>query len=283
MGVALASFVLTAGAVATFATFHARNLYANFRAQSLTYALVLADAAEEWLRLGDKEALERTARLMLLGSAVYIQVVSQGHVMVEVGRPGHTIPAATFSPPLPQAEYRSVSGQAPLLEVVIPLMGESSGYLRLGLDTGAVQAAARGALFLGLGLGLALNVVLNLVLWGLRPRTARPRTGTAASQRPALIIDEEKKQVLVGGQEVRLTPKQYAVLTLLAGQPGRVFSDREILAAVWPDSPFANAKDVKQQIYLIRKRLSEARPGAEEWIVTVPGFGYRLDVPMEER
>jgi len=56
-----------------------------------------------------------------------------------------------------------------------------------------------------------------------------------------------------------------------------VFSDREILAAVWPDSRYANAKDVKQHVYLLRKRLRDAKSGGEEMIVNVPGFGYRLE------
>ena len=59
-------------------------------------------------------------------------------------------------------------------------------------------------------------------------------------------------------------------------EPGRAFADAEILAAVWPDSPYANSRDVKQYIYLIRKRLSAAGLPATELLASVPGLGYRI-------
>ncbi|HEC63428.1 MAG TPA: helix-turn-helix domain-containing protein, partial [Candidatus Acetothermia bacterium] len=71
------------------------------------------------------------------------------------------------------------------------------------------------------------------------------------------------------------------LLRLLASSPGRVFSDQEILREVWPDSRYANSKDVKQYVYLVRQRLGKVRPGAEGMIVTVPGFGYKLVSPDE--
>jgi DNA-binding winged helix-turn-helix (wHTH) protein len=56
-----------------------------------------------------------------------------------------------------------------------------------------------------------------------------------------------------------------------------VFSEAEILAAAWPDSPYADARDIKQYIYLLRRRLSDVRSDGRDVIVTVPGFGYRLN------
>ena len=97
----------------------------------------------------------------------------------------------------------------------------------------------------------------------------------------ALEIFEDQKHVRLFGEPVRLSPKQFAFLRLLASAPGRVFSDREILREVWPDSQYANSKDVKQYVYLVRQRLGKVRPGAEGMIVTVPGFGYKL-VPPEQ-
>jgi len=87
--------------------------------------------------------------------------------------------------------------------------------------------------------------------------------------------------VTLFGEPVRLSPKQFTLLRLLASSPGKVFSDREILREVWPDSRYANSKDVKQYVYLVRQRLGKVRPGAEGMIVTVPGFGYKLIPPDE--
>ena len=77
-----------------------------------------------------------------------------------------------------------------------------------------------------------------------------------------------------------LTPKQFALLSLLAASPGRVFSDEEIIDAVWPASAYADGKDVKQYVYLLRRRLSQTGGEGSEIIVNVPGFGYRLEPPL---
>jgi len=91
-----------------------------------------------------------------------------------------------------------------------------------------------------------------------------------------------RKAAALNGVPLSLSPKLFSLLALLVSEPGRVFSDREILGAVWPASRYANAKDVKQHIYLLRKKLRGVQPGAEGMIVTVPGFGYRFEPPRRD-
>ena len=91
-----------------------------------------------------------------------------------------------------------------------------------------------------------------------------------------LRVEEATKRVSLFGQEVSLTPKQYALLSLLASEPGRVFSDREIIAAIWSESAYADSKDVKQQVYLLRRRLATVHPDGARLVANAPGFGYRL-------
>jgi len=81
--------------------------------------------------------------------------------------------------------------------------------------------------------------------------------------------------VTLAGVPVPLPPKQYALLRLLASEPERVFTEEEILAAVWPDSPYADSKDIKQCVYLLRRRLGKE---GGRIVVNVPGFGYKLAV-----
>lgn len=92
----------------------------------------------------------------------------------------------------------------------------------------------------------------------------------------SLEIDDERKAVRLRGQPVDLSPKEYELLKLLASQPGRVFSDQEILARVWPEGSLASASDVKRYIHLLRRKVEDdpANPGL---IVTVRGFGYKLE------
>ncbi len=97
-----------------------------------------------------------------------------------------------------------------------------------------------------------------------------------------LVIDESSKSVLLNGKSVRLTPKQYALLSLLASDAGRVFSEREILETVWAESDYADSKDVKQYVYLLRRRLAEASDSGGMLVVNVPGFGYKIEYSQLE-
>lgn len=104
----------------------------------------------------------------------------------------------------------------------------------------------------------------------------------AQSEPPARIelkdlqIDDEQKSVRVRGEAVELSPKEYDLLKLLASRPGKVFAHREILQAIWPDSPYASSEDVKKYVYLLRNKI-ERDAEHPELVITVRGFGYKLD------
>ena len=97
----------------------------------------------------------------------------------------------------------------------------------------------------------------------------------------ALSIDYLSKAVKRLGEPVELSPKEFELVSLLASSPGRVFSNQEILDSVWPDGYAATSKDVKQYIYLLRRKL-EPDPENPSVIVTVRGFGYKLDASQED-
>lgn len=90
-----------------------------------------------------------------------------------------------------------------------------------------------------------------------------------------LYIDDRRKIVLVNGAPVRLSAKEFDLLKLLASDRGRVFSSTEIIERVWRDSGRATRSDVRQAIYLLRRRI-ENDPHDPRWILTVKGFGYAL-------
>lgn len=90
-----------------------------------------------------------------------------------------------------------------------------------------------------------------------------------------VVIDDERKEVLVRGAAVSLSPKEYDLLRLLASRPGRVFSTEEILTAVWPEREAGAAEDVKKYVHMLRGKI-EHDPAAPRIIVTARGFGYRL-------
>lgn len=101
------------------------------------------------------------------------------------------------------------------------------------------------------------------------------RRSSPVGEQPSLEIDDARKVIILRGKEVALSPKEYALVSLLASEPGRVFSRQEILSCLWPDNRYATFQDVQKYVYLLRKRLEED-PSQPKFILTVRGFGYRL-------
>jgi DNA-binding response OmpR family regulator len=110
-----------------------------------------------------------------------------------------------------------------------------------------------------------------------RVRAVLRRTSPSETMECGRIqIDNRTKTVSIDGAGVHLSPREYELLSLLASDPGRVFGDREILHRVWGDGTMSSPDDVKRYIYLLRKRV-EPDPASPTYVITVPGFGYRLD------
>lgn len=80
----------------------------------------------------------------------------------------------------------------------------------------------------------------------------------------------ERKSVVAGGEELALTPREYGILTMLAAQPGRVFSREEILKKVWPDDTCVLPRTVDVHITRLRAKLGELG----QQIHNRQGYGY---------
>jgi DNA-binding response OmpR family regulator len=87
-------------------------------------------------------------------------------------------------------------------------------------------------------------------------------------------IDDRAKTVTIGAEPVALSPKEYELLRLLASEPGRVFTNEEIINSLW-DGGRATSSDVKQYIYHLRNKI-ERDPQVPQLIVNIKGFGYKL-------
>lgn len=92
-----------------------------------------------------------------------------------------------------------------------------------------------------------------------------------------LQVDDRKKLVQLGDRSIKLTPKEYRLFCLLASEAGRLFSADEIVAHLWKNCQQASVADVQQYIYLLRKKL-EPDIHQPKWVLTVKGFGYKLNL-----
>ncbi len=148
---------------------------------------------------------------------------------------------------------------------VIVVSGRTSvGDRVLGLDTGADDYISK---------PVASHELIARVRAVLR-RSDEPQHRLVYSP---LEIDRESRQVVLSGEPVELTRKEFDLLAVFAANPGRAFSRRELLAEVWGSAPEYQGSDtVTEHVRRLRQKLGDDSevPG---WIVTMRGVGYRFD------
>jgi DNA-binding response OmpR family regulator len=90
-----------------------------------------------------------------------------------------------------------------------------------------------------------------------------------------LRIDVPRRIVEVRGAAVQLTYVEFELLRALAAQPGRVFSRRMLLEALWKSADYRDPRTIDVHVRHLREKL-EAEPRTPEYILTVRGVGYRF-------
>jgi len=95
-----------------------------------------------------------------------------------------------------------------------------------------------------------------------------------------LEINFPARRVMVQGEEIRLTPREYQLLRILAGHAGQVVTHKQIIMAVWGADSNADAQFVRVLMAQLRQKL-EANPSSPEILMTEPGIGYRLSCEDE--
>src|SRR5690606_26213518 len=90
-------------------------------------------------------------------------------------------------------------------------------------------------------------------------------------------IERRFKTVSLYGKTIDLTRKEFELFELLSRDVERVLMAEEIIQHLWPGNNRATKSDLYQYMHLLRKKI-EKDPDNPQWILTVKGFGYRLDV-----
>ena len=102
------------------------------------------------------------------------------------------------------------------------------------------------------------------------------RTGVGHVRRiGGLELDSTRHRVSVDGRQIELTPSEFRILDLLAQDPERVFSRREIMQHLWESSYVGDERACDIHVSNLRRKL-EADPSSPRRIVTVRGIGYKL-------
>jgi DNA-binding response OmpR family regulator len=175
-----------------------------------------------------------------------------------------------------------------VLDLMLPRMSGTEVCRRVRAESAVpiIMLTARGAELdrvLGLEVGaddyvtkpFSMAELIGRIRAILRRRELDQTSGGGRLRVGTLELDPRRHQVSLDGEPKRLTPSEFKLLLLLAEQPERVFSRREIMQHLWDSEYVGDQRACDIHISNLRQKLEED-PANPERIVTVRGVGYKL-------
>jgi len=113
-----------------------------------------------------------------------------------------------------------------------------------------------------------------------RIRTALRHRMQRQNEKPMLVVgkltvDNLRHRVTKAGEELKLSPKEFELLTFLARHAGKVVTHKQILTAVWGVSHTEDTQYLRVYIGHLRQKI-EDKPEDPTILITEPGVGYRI-------
>ena len=105
-------------------------------------------------------------------------------------------------------------------------------------------------------------------------------TETGRLDRGMLVIDFDRRRIVVGPNEIRLTPKEFELLAFLARHPNRVMTHRAILMAIWGEYAIDRPEQLWALVTKLRRKI-EPNPERPRYLLSEPWVGYRLATEAE--
>jgi two-component system KDP operon response regulator KdpE len=90
-----------------------------------------------------------------------------------------------------------------------------------------------------------------------------------------LTVDLARRNVMVAGHRVNMTPVEYDILRVLVQHSGKVMTHQQLIHTVWGSNNEASAHLLRVNISNLRRKI-ETNPTRPQYILTEPGVGYRL-------
>jgi DNA-binding response OmpR family regulator len=91
------------------------------------------------------------------------------------------------------------------------------------------------------------------------------------------VLDISRRELRIDGELVSLTPTEYRLLEVLAQNRGHAVSEAELVQGIWGNNRQEDSSVVRRYIWLLRRKIEE-NPSSPAWVITVRGFGYRLEL-----
>lgn len=154
--------------------------------------------------------------------------------------------------------------------IMLSSRGEEKDRIR-GLDAGCDDYITK-----PFGIGeMAARIRAVLRRYDRAQRIAQGKVGGRRIEMDDLVIDRDGRRVAVSGEPVHLTVKEYDLLCLLAANPGRTYSRRQLLDLLWDYDAEVYDHTVNSHINRLRAKIEED-PASPRYVLTVWGVGYRF-------
>jgi two-component system, OmpR family, response regulator RegX3 len=109
----------------------------------------------------------------------------------------------------------------------------------------------------------------------LRRRELDRAAGGGIRRIGSLELDVNRHEVRIEGKTIRLTPSEFRLLALLAQEPERVYTRREIMQHLWDSTYVGDQRACDIHVSNLRRKIEDS-PGRPQRLVTVRGVGYKL-------
>jgi two-component system KDP operon response regulator KdpE len=220
------------------------------------------------LLVDDEVSIQRAVAPLLRSRGYEVEIAATGRQALDIVR-AHAPDLIVLDLGLPDIDgaevCRRVRAESAVPIVVLSARGSESDKVA-SLDLGADDYVTKP--FGPEELLARIRVALRRVFSADEGRTGRLQVAD-------LTIDYDRRRVLRGDDEIRLTPKEFELLELLARNPGRVLTHRTILKAIWG----ANAVNQPEHLWVLvaqlRKKL-EQDPAHPQYLLSEPWVGYRF-------
>jgi len=220
------------------------------------------------LVVDDEPQITRVLRTSLAAQGYDIRVANDGETALEIVKDWYPELVITdLSMPnmdgLELCRRLRASSQVPI--IVLSVKGEERTKVQ-ALDAGADDYVTK---------PFGMTELLARVRAHLRRFTAE-ESEAPIIETGDFRIDLDAHLVTVLGREVRLTPKEFELITYFARHPGKVLTHRALLAAVWGGNSTEQPEYLRVFIGQLRKKI-EADPSSPRYILTDPWVGYRFE------
>lgn len=222
------------------------------------------------LVVDDEPQITRVLRTTLSGHGYTVRTAGDGDEAIEVMRswPPDLVVTDLSMPNMGGLELcRRIRTKSQVPIIVLSVRGEEKVKVE-ALDAGADDYVTK---------PFNMNELMARVRAGLR-RAGLSQQSTEQTRIDAgdFHIDVSTRQVLVRDREVRLTPKEFELLTYLANHPNKVITHRTLLNAVWGGNSMEQPEYLRVFINHLRKKL-EPDDDSVKYIITEPWVGYRFE------